>query len=710
MLNELQGLAESARVARITADTWHDSFAPCPKGAPTILTLLDNDGAVAGLERLMDRERIGKLRKFEEPNQGISFPIFNVPPLFHAGSQMTQDALKGVEKALKSGDCVRQETIDALLSECTPLWDKKEMARVGKCLQVLPCRLAKMLGTIPADLRAMDDLLRRVVRLQPGQLNASIKRHVISRMAKSSDEASFWIRNVLVSGAKSVSAIRRVSVVLEVADRSSFPFPANHEKVRDWVNERLMTQPVTDATHESMSETDAFGEALSATDSKTSLPRVVLPVLGNVRLRAMSAESPCQMRYGRAESYSFPVGTNLRQQMKKHLEWLCGESRRGRTWADVSGTCGYTRRAGRRVPLSGVLLAYPSVLSQDPPELAGAFVAPDSEDQEGVKFEAAAARVIPALEGMVREHPDAEIRVFVLTKPDGFRTKVALSLNCSAKRLIAAAQAWQDGSRNIPPIGLNLGTKDKPDWIMPLVPFPAEVVNCLSVAWLQGGTRADPVHGLTIGDGIALLVEAGSGVRTIVERALRLAVGNSAPLLLALGHAHHRGDGKFSVSKGYTKHARLLPSILGLLLFKLGYEKGGYMHTAPFLIGQTLALADTLHKAYCEHQRKGDVPPQLIGNALMPVALDNPAAGLARLSERMAIYQAWANTAKGDDVGLAKWALQQLGKVADELGKQPLPDRCGDAGKAQMLLGYLARPEARTTPESRNSSDTNKEV
>jgi hypothetical protein len=119
------------------------------------------------------------------------------------------------------------------------------------------------------------------------------------------------------------------------------------------------------------------------------------------------------------------------------------------------------------------------------------------------------------------------------------------------------------------------------------------------------------------------------------------------------------------------------------------------MHAAPFLVGQMLALADTLHKEYCQHVRKKDTPPQLIGNTIMPVALESPAAGLARLSERIPIYQAWANTVSGDSVGLAKWALQQLGKAAGELGELVLPEHCDDAAKAQMLLGYLARPDSK---------------
>lgn len=117
------------------------------------------------------------------------------------------------------------------------------------------------------------------------------------------------------------------------------------------------------------------------------------------------------------------------------------------------------------------------------------------------------------------------------------------------------------------------------------------------------------------------------------------------------------------------------------------------MRSSPFLIGQLLGLADTLHREYCNHVRKGQIPSQLIGNAAMAAALNNPTAALARLSERIIPYQAWANSVSGDGVGLAKWTLQQFSRVAKELGEQTIPERCSDAEKAQVLLGYLARPE-----------------
>ena len=48
------------------------------------------------------------------------------------------------------------------------------------------------------------------------------------------------------------------------------------------------------------------------------------------------------------------------------------------------------------------------------------------------------------------------------------------------------------------------------------------------------------------------------------------------------------------------------------------------MSDTAFLLGRLLALADTLHKEYCRRFRKGDVPLQLLGNALIPVAAANP--------------------------------------------------------------------------------------
>lgn len=84
-------------------------------------------------------------------------------------------------------------------------------------------------------------------------------------------------------------------------------------------------------------------------------------------------------------------------------------------------------------------------------------------------------------------------------------------------------------------------------------------------------------------------------------------------------------------------------------------------------------------------------------------ALDNPAAALADLGERMIEYLRWAKTAEvpGDAaendprriaVLEARKRLRQYQPLAAKLGIAVLPTECTDIMKAQLLLGFLASP------------------
>lgn len=114
------------------------------------------------------------------------------------------------------------------------------------------------------------------------------------------------------------------------------------------------------------------------------------------------------------------------------------------------------------------------------------------------------------------------------------------------------------------------------------------------------------------------------------------------------------------------------------------------MHEPAFLIGRFLSLADTLHAEYSKSVR-GDLPPQLLGNALIPTAISSPNKGLARMLQRIRVYQAWARGKKG--TGLARWSCGEMGKIANEVAGK-LPVRLNEAEQAQLLLGYLARAES----------------
>lgn len=117
------------------------------------------------------------------------------------------------------------------------------------------------------------------------------------------------------------------------------------------------------------------------------------------------------------------------------------------------------------------------------------------------------------------------------------------------------------------------------------------------------------------------------------------------------------------------------------------------MGEPAFLIGRILSLADTLHAEYCKDVRKGDTPPQLLGNALIATVIGDPNRGLARMLDRIGPYQAWA---KRRGSGLARWSCGEMGKIAREVAEKLTPvKRFSDAERAQLLLGYLAKAEGK---------------
>ena len=58
------------------------------------------------------------------------------------------------------------------------------------------------------------------------------------------------------------------------------------------------------------------------------------------------------------------------------------------------------------------------------------------------------------------------------------------------------------------------------------------------------------------------------------------------------------------------------------------------MDSPPFLIGRLLSFCDQLHERYCQKVREGSIPPQLVGNALMPTALETPRKSAGDLKQQ----------------------------------------------------------------------------
>ncbi|HEY1685422.1 MAG TPA: hypothetical protein VGG19_11710 [Tepidisphaeraceae bacterium] len=690
MLNELYDLADSLKVAGISPPSWHGHFKSCPH-RKTFMVLLNADGRVARIEIIDDATEI---KKYEVAN-GQSFPSFNVPPLYWA---TTDDARKTVEKLLKDFEKGAVDeagfvaSIQALIAQSAPLWDDEILYRITNCLGKTSERLMAQIGDVPHEMSSFLELVVRSKKISAKSFGDDLCSAALELAKSSPKQTKDIVQSLIISTEKKKEKANglKPSLIVELLDRDQFNYPANHQKIQEWVNSRLMANEGAKSCPDSKVQLDAFGTAAEGYEEK--FPSVQLPLRWTVIIRAMNDEAPCQRRYGLAESFSFHVGQEARQRMKNALEWLGGEERRGKTWQDISGACGYDR---------GLLFAYPSVLPSLPQEMAEfATLAADDLQQEA-QFEAVAERVVKSLEGIAKEHPEVEVRVFALAKADRARTKLLAEVSSNAVTYIRAAERWQEGRLNLPPLRLYLGS---PEPIEPATPFPIRLAGDLNNVWIRGGESVDTAKELTVGDGLRLLLDSGAAEHRSAAKYLSALVRNAIPLFLRAGHADHFGIGhKFwQDMEGSAKAAaRSLPRMLGtigLLLWKLGRRKEEYMHTPCFLVGQFLALSDLLHREYCRNVRKGDIPNQLIGNAMMPVALDNPQRAVTRLNDRLMVYQRWAFTSDGDIESnrFGKWVLKRLGLISGELGTTTLPIKAGDAEKAQILLGYLARQESET--------------
>lgn len=692
MLNELYDAASSLADADISPKDWHKEYVPVRAPKIAFFVYLDQQGGIAGIERIRDQAEVAELRTWESKGDlRQSFPYFNIPPLLWISFDPKQnDGDKLIEKALKTKTLTEAQFSQFLerveKAKSTKGWDEKAYRKLQSCLE--KGRVLKpILGQAPDELRSIVGLIDRLENVSAQKFYDRLRMTFIGEMRKHPEMAAGYFEGMFYSGAKEPG--NAVSLFLELADSiSSDRFPAKHQKVRDWVNRRLLSRnPVQErfsSTH------DIFGN--DGTGWKQSFDDVRMKnALGNVKLRSMAAAAACQRRYGRAEAESCPVGQESRRKMKGALEWLTGPTRKGKTWVAAGN--------------DEILLAYPSELPSDPPGMATFFGGSTETNADNTaRFEDCAQNVAAALRGLMAKNPDLDIRVFVLRKMDPARRRVSSQKRYSAQHLIGAAEAWQRGCRNLPLILVKRFSKEREaEWRAPDTPFPMEVVWVFNTSWSRGGKgKADQkghlqwsptsIKGIATEDGIALLLEDGVFLQAVLQRALYSATRNASGLVLALGQAHAQGE-VFPTAKNYARQVLLVPSVLGLLLSKLNINKENYMKSAPYLVGRLLSLADQLHYHYCQYVRDRNVPPQLMGNALMPTALEEPVKALALYSNRVLPYQAWGRTATGDAAGLARYFLAELGKVCSDISLTEIPERCTDADKAQMLVGYLARSE-----------------
>ncbi len=703
MLNELCHLADALERAGISPKEWHPQLKPLPNASekkPCYRISIAKDNSVVSVD-VLNIKLAATLRKWE-PSNGSSFPGFNIQPLY----RITGDDQKKKLKEWKDG----KERIDIILlkSWCTELnnnWDAKLNIKIERCLNEIPQNLLKIiLHSDKSQNNSVKILIDRVIKYKnylskldstPSDFRTVLENYLWASIEKT--ESVKTILSILIHEGDSKKVkpddIEKdrgaLSIFIEISDWSEYPVASMYSL--ELINRCLIAESQIEHSIELI---DAYGNMMAGDIDK--LPSVKLPIIADVKLRAMNSESACQLRYGTIDAVSFPIGQESRKRAKGALEWLGDESREGETWG---------RADGREL-----FFAYPSILPEISIKLTGCFGTIKSDDSEA-RFANAAQDVIQGLKGITKDLRTLNLTLFSLKKMDKARTKVIFHRSYSAERLVDAAEEWQKGCANIPPINSYnwSSVKGVPQIVDCKVPFPLDISKTINPVWKFDGVKkqlmCDVTSTLQASIGVELLLEQNF---RIAESLLVIVLRNAKQLLVHLADANTRRRVLILTPMNYDSHKLLVPSILGLLLYKRGIKKEDYMSNAPFLVGRMLKLADELHALYCMEVRDKTLPPQLVGNALMTAALESPNQALSQLGRRLNPYISWAKQFRlkeKENSWKAGYIWKQFEDAGTLISESEIPARLSDAERAQLFLGYLASNPKKAEKQNETSSN-----
>jgi len=689
MLNELHKLSVALNSADIEHQEWHKDYREMPN-SNCYRIWLSNNGCVVGLEHL-DKTLVASCRKYG--NNQRSFPAFNIAPLYRISNADDADFKKMLEGKAESNP----DRLHEMCTSGTNNWNKKLLNKTKACLK-------KQIPTMPNH-SAIVELMRIANKLNDEQFHDELEMVLWSKLNAGGDTREF-LPLLIYKGSRSKddkpeNDTGSLSIILDLQDWRTYGYPIASAETTRQINEWLLNADrAENAIKEPRTgEQDAFGAPYSHGCKPESMPGVRLGSGFNVVLRSMFHKQQCQFRYRKADDESYPISPKNRADAKKSLEWIVRPENEYVTW--------------QRINNNAILFVYPDKIPEVPLPLTPLFGGQTNTNNE-TRFEKIAERFITVLDGLPSDQKPENIHVFALQQippPLSKRAKVVLTRNCTPEELIASAKEWQCGCLNFP--GLQFAE--------PKAPFPLNVSEIVNRVWKQNGKRADTTKSsvklMRYYQGMELLVDIKKSQLDVLKEAqlshyLRGLLVNSFGLICHVGNKLPREK----LSDEHKKAVGETLALIGLILYKCGYEKEVYMESEPYLLGQMLKISDKLHELYCKVKRDGDIPPQLVGNSLFAAAAETPNKSLAILGTRMIPYIGWANQYKtqrdkeGNPLlqsGLAAWYCLMYEKAATKL-KSALTEttRFNDYEKAQLFIGYLA---ALQKTDIENTDGTNKE-
>ncbi len=722
MLNETWRLWQALMRAAITPEAQHPLIKPLPTTAKHLLRIrLDDSGDVQAVEEIADDHRAG-IRRIVQTSDG-SFPVVKVnQPLLSIRARSPIWRLLN-RRRNRRGSSRKQR----LLARCVRLYPPREWKEAGHNWTKSREKSELVLKGLANGTEApgMATLCRRFQAALDGDDAAKMIRSIAETALASWQQGHLssteTLQELLVGrgkGGNGRDTKLSVLLVLDV-DQDSDDLVYDKKVWRSVAGVLPMNIAAKKSTHAHRADQSAFG-----TDNALltgPFPQVWLPVLNAYfPLLSMASDgdkAKCNRRYGLTEFTVIPVSEQAAMRMQDALAWIVCKEREGETWSGVAnGKFIRDRRKGTKRDDRDLLIAF----VEDKPHVHAqtAKYVGQGQDVSDAQFEVNAKAIADAFNADPQIRPTSKLHFFLLHKATDGQVQVALDVSPTVQDVLDAAERWVTAAKgNAPYVRLWLPAEVRGDQerkaghgrVMP--PFPDQVVRLLSHQWVRGGTQSLAVIGPSLGDVLDMMLRTEGKCEPAARRMLKMLIHRLTPLLIGTFGAQHA----YVSRKAQKKHEQLFnyprPSCeaalravatAAILLEVLGEHKEQYVNNAPYQVGQVLSMADTLHRDYCTVVRRGQLPNSLIGTALMRRALDNPAAAVGDLGERMMEYVRWAKTAhppQGDEREQERIAVHQARKVmrryqplASSLGTIKLPTESDDVEKAQLLLGFLASP------------------
>ncbi len=673
MLNELYRLSNNLQKCGIQLGDLHQNIKTPGKAAGFIVGI-DQNGIPKTVEYVsgQNMHRLWTLRK----GQHNSFPYIKLKkPIF---STIYDDP---VYEKLESKK-IKPEDKKALLIQGTQKYDLSDKQDLSLA-QWTKNQIAEVEGK-DQKLSALIDLVKRLPKNKAG--SKSFLKNLSTLLMNNINESTINLVTTVLVGdrkEKEKEIVCDASLFFDVSNWKNYLCRVAHPEMGLLITKYLLK---ADANGNKNSKS-AFGDSEL---HNGPYPDPNLPIVGRIYLFSMNEDAPCHNRYGKIGSAIYPQDTKKVQAEHGAIKWCVAEERKGKTWQGVPNI----------KKKQDLLISYLEEKPDNDIELASFFSAPDVKESEIAEaaYENRTRTVCDALRGKAGLNDNSQINVLVISKVDEGRAQVVLSNAYSIKNIIQSIEEWRTAAKNRPSFSLWLSPakKEKALKAEPPCPSPTEVMKCFQNQWIKNGLDKRAVSGVTLRHVYDLFLGEKPISQDTARMLLRLTLQRLGPLFIGIACADHAGDIKdYKPEARYTVLAGI--SLLAIILYKMEIKKEDYMRNAAFNVGRLLAFADSLHAQYCKFQMKRKnkgLPPQLIGNAYLPVALDNPNKAIALLGDRLRIYYAWATKVQGEDYKLVKWMLSEMGKVSAELENVSWPSMADDATKAQVLLGYLARSKS----------------